>query len=122
MQAPSEQDTEAGGDRREPAVIGAVGGVIGAVCCVGPAVGVALGVSSGSLLLGLGRYRPITFALGALIAAAAIWLALRRRRRSCPTPESFRALRSRWLDAAIVAFAITYAVGRFVLPPIIERL
>lgn len=103
-------------------MIGVLGGVIGAMCCIGPAVGVAFGVGSGSILLGMGRYRPITFAVGALFAGAVVWFALRRRRGSCSTDASFRALSGRWIDAALIAFAATYAFGRFVLAPVIEHL
>lgn len=109
-------------DGRPPVIAGILGGAIGAVCCVGPAVGVAVGASSGSFLIGLSRYRPVTFAVGALFAAGAVWLQLRRRRSSCPTPPSFRALRSRWIDIALVVFVVTYALGRFVVPRLIERL
>jgi hypothetical protein len=107
---------------RPPVFAGLLGGAIGAVCCVGPAVGVAVGASSGSFLIGLSRYRPVTFALGVLFAAGAVWLQLRKRERSCATPGSFRALRGRWIDMALVVFVITYALGRFVVPPLIERL
>ena len=107
---------------RPPVLAGLFGGAIGAVCCVGPAVGVAVGASSGSFLIGLSRYRPVTFAVGALFAVAAVWLQLRRRERSCPTPTSFRALKSRWIDIALAVFVVTYAVGRFVVPRLIERL
>jgi hypothetical protein len=31
-------------------------------------------------------------------------------------------MRSRWIDVGLVAFAVTYALGRFVLPRIIERI
>ncbi len=107
---------------RPPVIAGLLGGAIGAVCCIGPAVGVAIGASSGSFLIGLSRYRPATFALGAVFAAGAVWLQLRRRRASCPTPQSFRVLRSRWIDVSLLAFVLTYAIGRFVVPPLIERL
>jgi hypothetical protein len=84
-------------------------------------VGVALGTSAGSFLLGLSRYRTVTFALGALLAAGALLVQLRHRRAACPTDREFSLLRSRWVDVAVVAFALTYAVGRFVVPRIIER-
>jgi hypothetical protein len=96
------------------------GALIGATCCIGPAVGVALGASAGSFLLALRDYRFLAFGLGAAVAAVAIWLALRRRRASCPSDASFRAMRSRWIDVALLTFGITYAVGRFVVPRVIE--
>jgi hypothetical protein len=99
---------------------GISGGVIGAVCCIGPAVGVAMGASAGSFLLGMGNYRFVTFFLGAVFAFAGIWLALRRRRDACPTERDFKALRSRWLDVALIAFGLTYAIGRVVVPRVIE--
>lgn len=101
---------------------GISGGVVGAVCCIGPAVGVAMGAGAGSFLVGMGRYRFVTFFLGALFAFAAIWFALRRRRDDCPTEWDFKALRSRWLDVALIAFGLTYAIGRFVVPRAIEAL
>jgi hypothetical protein len=101
---------------------GVSGGVIGAVCCIGPAVGMAMGASAGSFLLAMGSYRFVTFILGALFAAVAIWLGLRRHRDACPSERDFRALRSRWLDVALIAFVLTYAIGRFAVPRAIEAL
>ena len=107
---------------RPAAVAGVVGGLIGATCCIGPAVGVAIGAGSGSILLAMADYRPHVFAIGAVVAfAAAAWL-LARRRWSCPTNAAYRSLRSRWLDVGIIAFAVTYAFGRFVVSNLIERL
>jgi len=101
---------------------GISGGVIGAVCCVGPAVGVAMGASAGSFLLAMGSYRFVTFILGAVFAGVAIWLGLRRRRDACPSERAFKALRSRWLDVTLIAFVLTYAIGRFLVPRAIETL
>jgi hypothetical protein len=104
-----------------PAVWAGVGGaLIGATCCIGPAVGVAIGASAGSFLLALRDYRFVAFGIGAAVAAVGIFLMLRRRRASCPTEASFKALRSRWIDVALVAFGLTYALGRFVVPRVIE--
>ena len=110
-----------GDAQARPAIwAGISGGVIGAVCCIGPAVGVAMGAGAGSFLVGMGNYRFVTFFLGASFAAAGVWLALRRRRDACPTERDFKALRSRWLDVALIAFGLTYAIGRFVVPRVIE--
>ena len=110
------------GASRPAALAGLLGGLIGATCCVGPALGVATGAGAGSFLLALGGYRVQAFVVGALAAVAAgAWL-LRRRRRACPTEGSYRALRSRWLDVGILVFALTYALGRFLLPRLIELL
>ena len=108
--------TEVRGSARLAASAGVLGGLIGATCCVGPAVGVAIGAGGGSFLLAMGDYRPHVFALGAAVALAAGAILFARRRRACPTDAERRALRSRWIDAGIVAFAVTYALGRFLLP------
>jgi hypothetical protein len=105
---------------RPAALAGVLGGLIGATCCIGPAVGVALGAGSGSALLAMGDYRVHVFALGALVAFGIAGVLLVRRRRACPTAAERRALRSRWVDAAIVAFGLTYALGRFLVPRLIE--
>lgn len=122
--APDEPNLEhADASPTHPAIwAGICGGVIGAVCCIGPAVGVAMGASAGSFLLAMGSYRFVTFLLGAVFALAAIWLGLHRRRGACPTERDFMVLRSRWLDVALIAFALTYALGRFAVPPAIEAL
>lgn len=122
--APDEPNLEHGdASPTHPAIwAGICGGVIGAVCCIGPAVGVAMGASAGSFLLAMGSYRFVTFLLGAVFALAAIWLGLHRRRGACPTERDFKVLRSRWLDVALIAFALTYALGRFAVPPAIEAL
>jgi cytochrome c biogenesis protein CcdA len=101
---------------------GLTGGLIAATCCIGPAVAIATGAGAGSFLLSMGRYRPILFAIGAVVAFAVARLLLRRQRDSCSTKREYRTLRSRWLDVAMLAFAVTYAVGRFVVPRLIERL
>lgn len=107
---------------RPAALAGVLGGLIGATCCIGPAVGVALGVGSGSFLLAMADYRPHVFVAGAVIALGiGAWL-LARRRRTCPTEAEYRSLRSRWLDAGLIAFAVTYGVGRFVVSALIGRL
>ncbi len=112
-----------GGPGRRPAIAtGLMGGLIAATCCVGPALGVALGLSAGSFLATMGRYRPIAFVIGAAGAAVVLAALLRSRRAACSSRASFVALRSRWIDAAMLTFAVTYAVGRFALPPLIERL
>lgn len=111
---------------REPAhpaaLAGVLGGLIGATCCIGPAVGVALGAGSGSFLLAIGDYRFPVFALGALVAFGAAAVLFVRRRRACPTEPERRALRSRWIDAAILAFGLTYLLGRVLLPRVIDAL
>ncbi len=43
-------------------------------------------------------------------------------RRACPTEPERRALRSRWVDVAILTFAVTYVLGRVVVPRLIEAL
>jgi hypothetical protein len=109
--------------RSRPAVLaGVLGGLVGATCCIGPAVGVAIGAGSGSLLLAMRDYRPLVFAVGAAVAFGLGAVLFARRRRSCPTPAEARALRSRWLDLGVIAFAVTYAVGRFVVPRLIDLL
>lgn len=45
-----------------------------------------------------------------------------RGRRACPTEPERRALRSRWIDAAILAFGLTYLLGRVVVPRLIDAL
>lgn len=107
---------------RPAALAGVLGGSIAATCCIGPAVGVALGAGSGSFLLAMTAYRFQAFAVGAVVALAVVGWLLVRRRRSCPTDAEYRRLRSRWLDAGIIAFAVTYAVGRVVVSNLIERL
>ncbi|HET7235680.1 MAG TPA: hypothetical protein VFK59_04525 [Actinomycetota bacterium] len=110
------------GRGRPAALAGIVGGLIGATCCVGPAIGVATGAGAGSFLLALGGYRVQAFAVGALAALGiGAWL-LGRRRRACPTEASYRTLRSRWIDVGVLVFALTYALGRFLIPRLIERL
>ncbi len=109
------------GSSRPAAFAGLAGGLLGATCCIGPAVGVATGASAGSFLLAMGRYRPHLFVVGGLVALAIAGLLIRRRRAACSVTE-YRALRSRWLDVALIAFAVTYGVGRFVVTGLIERL
>lgn len=70
----------------------------------------------------MGRYRPIAFVIGAAAAAVVLAALLRSRRAACPSRASFVALRSRWIDAAVLTSGVTYALGRFALPPLIERL
>jgi len=117
-----EQDVGARRSTRSAALAGVLGGLIGATCCIGPAVGVALGVGSGSFLLAMGDYRPHVFVLGAVVAFAAAAALFVRRRRSCRTDGERRALRSRWLDAGILAFGVTYVLGRFLVPRLIDLL
>ena len=105
---------------RPAALAGVIGGLIGATCCIGPALGVALGAGSGSFLLAMGGYRLHVFALGALVAFGAAAVLFVRRRRACPTESERRALRSRWIDAAILAFGLTYVLGRFLVPRLID--
>lgn len=109
--------------RSRPAVLaGLTGGLIGATCCIGPAVGLATGAGAGSFLLAMGRYRPLLFVIGGLVALALAGVLLRRRRPVCKSEVAFRSLRSSWISAAMVAFTITYGVGRFVIAGLIERL
>jgi hypothetical protein len=118
--APDASSSE--GRDRPAALAGLAGGLIGATCCVAPAIGVATGAGAGSFLLALGGYRVQSFLVGALAAIGiGAWL-LRRRRRACPTEGSYRLLRARWIDVGILAFAVTYALGRFLLPRVIELL
>lgn len=107
---------------RPAALAGVLGGLIGATCCIGPAVGVAVGAGSGSFLLAMSDYRFHVFALGAVVAFAVAAVMFVRRRRTCPTGLERRMLRSRWTDAAIIAFGFTYALGRFVVPRVIDAL
>ena len=97
-----------------------LGGLIGATCCIGPAVGVAIGAGSGSFLLAMTDYRFQAFALGAAVAFGVAAVVFARRRRACPTDAERRALRSRWLDASILAFGLTYVLGRFLVPRLID--
>lgn len=107
---------------RGPWLAGALGGAIGALCCAGPAIGVALGLGAGSFLVGLADQRFLLFGIGALVAAVVVAAIYRRQRRSCPTPEAAKALRGRFLDAVILAFGLTYLVGRVVVPRLIDAL
>ncbi len=117
-----EERTGTEGPARPAALAGVVGGLIGATCCVGPAVGVAVGAGGGSFLLAMADYRPHVFVLGAVVAFVVAAFLFARRRRSCPTDAERRTLRSRWIDAGILAFAVTYALGRFIVPRLIEVL
>ena len=118
---PGVEDSEQGAGAARPAVwAGVLGGLIGATCCIGPAVGVAVGAGSGSALLAMADYRPHVFLLGALVAFGVAAVLFARRRRSCPTDRERRVLRSRWVDVAIIAFGLTYALGRFAVPRLIE--
>jgi hypothetical protein len=107
---------------RPAAFAGVLGGLVAATCCVGPALGVATGAGAGSFLLAMGGYRLQAFLVGGAIALALGGWLLLGRRRACPTEGAFRSMRSRWIDVGLVAFAVTYALGRFVLPRIIERI
>lgn len=119
--APDDAVTDRGADRG-PWLAGIVGGAIGALCCAGPAIGVALGLGAGSFLVGLSDQRFLLFGIGALVAAVIVAAVYRRQRRSCPTPEAAKHLRSRFLDAAILAFGLTYLVGRIAVPRVIDAL
>jgi len=65
-------------------------------------------------------YRLQLFAPGAVVAFAVVAVMFVRRRRACPTDVERLALRSRWVDAAILAFGLTYALGRFLVPRLID--
>ena len=110
------------GADRGPWLAGALGGAIGALCCAGPAIGIALGLGTGSFLVGLTDRRFLLFGIGALVAAVIVAAIYRRRRRSCPTPEAARSLRGRFLDAALLAFGLTYLLGRVLVPRAIDLL
>jgi cytochrome c biogenesis protein CcdA len=105
-----------------------LGGLIGATCCIGPAVGVAIGAGGGSVLLAMTGYRLQVFTLGAVLAFAVAAVMFVRRRRACPADADAdadaerRALRSRWVDAAVLAFGLTYVLGRVLVPRLIEAL
>jgi hypothetical protein len=101
---------------------GVGGGLAAATCCVGPAIGIASGAGAGSFLLGLGAYRPLLFVSGGLVSVAIAAVLVRRRRAACPNRQQYRRLRSDWLTVALAAFAVTYALGRFVVATLIERL
>lgn len=122
----TEREVEEPGRRahagRPAALAGVLGGLIGATCCIGPAVGVAIGAGGGSTLLAMADYRPHVFLLGAVVAFAVAAVLFVRRRRACPTDDERRVLRSRWVDVGIVAFALTYAIGRFAVPRLLEAL
>jgi cytochrome c biogenesis protein CcdA len=107
---------------RPAAAAGVLGGLIGATCCIGPAVGVAVGAGSGSVLIAATDYRLQVFALGAVVAFAVATVTFVRRRRTCRTDIDRRALRSRWVDAAVLAFGLTYVLGRVVVPRLIDAL
>jgi hypothetical protein len=110
------------GAERGPWLAGALGGAIGALCCAGPAIGVALGAGAGSFLAGLADRRFLLFGIGAVVASSVVSLLYRRQRRSCPTPAAARALRSRFVDAALLAFGVTYLLGRVVVPRVLDTL
>ena len=120
--SPPEVDEAPAHVSARPALAGIVGGLVGATCCIGPAVGVAIGAGSGSFLLAMARFRPLLLLIGALVAFAVALVLVGRRRASCPSEDAFRRLRTRWFDLALIAFAITYGVGRFVVARLIERL
>jgi Na+/phosphate symporter len=69
-----------------------------------------------------GRYRPLLFVIGWLISLAIAAALVRRRRASCATSRVYRRLRGDWITGALVAFALTYGLGRFVVAPLFERL
>jgi hypothetical protein len=117
-----ETDPRARGADRGPWLAGALGGAIGALCCAGPAIGIALGLGTGSFLVGLADQRFLLFGIGALVASAIVALVYRQRRRTCPTPEAAKMLRGHVVDAAILAFGVTYLVGRIVVPRLIDAL
>ncbi|MGH2685771.1 MAG: hypothetical protein ACRDJP_09940 [Actinomycetota bacterium] len=109
--------------RSRPAVVAGVGGgLVGATCCIGPAVGIASGAGAGSFLLAMGRYRPLLFVIGGLVSLAIAAVLVHRRRATCATGLEYRRLRGNWLTTALVAFALTYGLGRLVVAPLIERL
>jgi hypothetical protein len=114
-------DTEPRTSTRPAVVSGIAGALIGATCCIGPAVGVALGASAGSFLLALTDYRFVVFGIGTAVTAFSIWWHLRRRRATYSSDAAFQALRSRWVDAAMIAFGLTYVLGRFLVSRVIER-
>lgn len=96
---------------------------MGATCCIGPAVGFATGAGAGSFLLAMGRYRPLLFVVGGIVALVTAVLLLRRETRVCEIPATDQPkLRSRWIDATLIAFALTYAFGRFIVASAIELL
>jgi LytS/YehU family sensor histidine kinase len=110
--------------RTRPATFaGILGGLVGATCCIGPAVGIATGAGAGSFLLSMGRYRPLLFVVGGIVAFAIAAVLLRRSRRTCRIPaKEARSLRARWIDVTLIAFALTYGIGRFVVASVIRRL
>jgi hypothetical protein len=114
--------TAGDGADRGPWLAGALGGAIGALCCAGPAVGIALGLGAGSFLAGLADQRFLLFGIGALVASVVVALLYRRRRAACPTSEVAKSLRGRYLDAAVLAFGLTYLLGRVVVPRVIDAL
>lgn len=74
-----------------------------------------------SPLLAMSGYRPLLFLIGAGLALVMGSVLLRKRRGAC-SAEGLRSLGSAWLNAGILAFAIIYGVGRFVVAGVIERL
>ena len=62
-------------------------------------MGVAIGAGSGSFLLAVADHRFHVFALGTVVA-----------------------LRARWLDVTVLAFGLTYVLGRVVVPRLIDAL
>jgi hypothetical protein len=98
------------------------GGLLAAMCCIGPAVGAAAGVGAGSLLLAAGDARFLLFGIGALLAFGAAAVFYAGRRRTCESRAAARALRARLLDATLLAFGLTYLVGRIVIPRLIAAL
>jgi hypothetical protein len=106
---------------RTAVLTGVAGGLLAASASIGPAIGAAVGAGPGSSLIALARFRPLFFAIGAG-GALAIMALLLARRRSQGSDQEYRALRTAWITGTLAAFAVTYALGRFVIPRLIERL
>jgi hypothetical protein len=64
----------------------------------------------------------VLFVIGGLMSLAIAAALVHRRRASCATSREYRSLRGDWLTAALVAFGLTYAFGRFVVAPLVERI
>ncbi|MBI2907670.1 MAG: hypothetical protein HYX92_08460 [Chloroflexi bacterium] len=107
-------------DKRVGVARGLGTGTIASLCCVGPVVAVAMGLGGASFLLGLTAYRPYFLAFSFVVLVAGLFLLLRRS-QSCCTAGQYR--RHLWLypALALVAFALTYGVMTYVVPPLLSQ-
>jgi hypothetical protein len=102
-------------DRTLPAWrIGIAGGLAGMLCCAGPALLALLGVVNASTAFAwatslYGGYAWWFRLAGLAVAAALVWVALRRRNQC--SVAGMRRQRRRLLAVAVAAYALLYAVA-----------